>query len=90
MSRLHEKPGVWLDTPGSWINERRYQMTKQERENFKGCYVESINNVIRDAVEITEMSGRSITTTNVIRTLYDVVDRLKEEHGSINLMDYLV
>ncbi len=65
-------------------------MTKQERENFKGCYVESINNVIRDAVEITEMSGRSITTTNVIRTLYDVVDRLKEEHGSINLMDYLV
>lgn len=32
-------------------------MTKQERENFKGCYVESINNVIRDAVEITEMSG---------------------------------
>ncbi len=64
-------------------------MTKEKREASKKLHAESINQLIHDAVELTDVSGWPITTQNVVRTLYDVMDRIKAGHESINLESYL-
>lgn len=65
------------------------EQQEKEREERRQVYMVSVHKVIRAAIELARISERPITTSNVIKTLNEVIDRLNYTALQANPEDYL-